>query len=103
MSAVSEIKRLREQGYLIQVSHYRRYAGHFCVYQRHEQPGETPLGKGGYTRVRILHPSLDIHAEANALCHPRDNFSRRIGLEIAFGRAMKVFGHEQSIFYGLTV
>lgn len=55
---------------------------------RHElnETGQTPVGHGGVTIVVINTPSGDeVHAEA--ICNPKDHFSKSLGLTIALGRA----------------
>jgi hypothetical protein len=47
------------------------------------------LPKGGRTVVTILDSEGATLAQAEALCSVRDNYSRKLGLNIALGRAKK--------------
>jgi hypothetical protein len=54
--------------------------------------GLVPLTKGGKTVVQVLdrYDQEHIVAEGKAYCHPGDNYNRRLGVQIALGRALKV-------------
>lgn len=97
MTAAQRIARLRDEGYAVHVSHRRLVEGLPGLTTRARlqelralAPGRglafTP--KGGETRVWIERDGL--HAAGIAHCSAEDNFSRRRGLEIALGRALKM-------------
>ena len=53
---------------------------------------EIPTPKGGKTTVLLFNPNLtgEVVAEGVAVCHPvKDGFNKRLGREIALGRARK--------------
>ena len=64
------------------------------------------LAYGGRTRVDILRvddaafaavlggrvPTVKVVGEGTARCHPRDHFTRRVGLDVALGRALLAAG-----------
>ena len=45
--------------------------------------------KGGETEAKVYGPDDSVVAIGVATCHERDNFCRRIGRDIALGRALK--------------
>lgn len=52
----------------------------------------TVLPLGGRTRVELLdpdYPDTEAIAIGEAVCHPRDNYNRKLGVTIALGRALK--------------
>lgn len=112
MSNNSEtISFLQESGYIVRVSHERPLEGVSVVKDWQGDPivvqghfGAPILcnrntlrsdyeklqwrPNGGFTRVRIFKGEA-ILAESYAVCSELDNFSRRMGLTIALGRALK--------------
>jgi len=54
---------------------------------------ESYAAKGGYTRVDILDENGAIVSTGWAHCHPSDNYNRKLGHEIALGRALKPRKH----------
>jgi hypothetical protein len=61
-------------------------------------PGFSPSCRGGITLVSVLDGDGKTVAEASANCSLKDNFSYRIGREIAFGRLMKATHNFQTLF-----
>lgn len=82
-------------GHEVRVEHYRAYAGvqnYFPRYWEKAMPhlllGE-PLGKGGITVVYVkLADGRTVFGTAR--CSEKDNFSRRIGRELALDRAIVI-------------
>lgn len=66
--------------------------GNFTVRYRHHRLYDTNnliLGaRGGSTICELLFDG-QIVATGVARCHPRDNYNKKIGRAISFGRAMK--------------
>lgn len=51
--------------------------------------GLSPATKGGMTVCHVYDPSGEHVLSAWAHCNPKDNFNRKIGRQIALGRAVK--------------
>lgn len=80
-----DIKTLRQNGYKVRVLHTRHY---------------TPIVKmsglthgisnnGGSTTIEITTPDQSQTVIGKSVCSLKDNFNRRIGNEIALGRALE--------------
>lgn len=103
MKATAKIEQLQEQGYTVKVSHRRPTMLEEGLISRdymtrYKIKGLRELGypaefvpRGGATRVTILRGDETV-AEGFARCSKRDNYSRRMGLQIALGRALKEAG-----------
>ena len=79
----------------IQISH-SRYIGEDLVPMRwlRKQPGSAKLGsfieaKGGLTVVVVYPPGRAYSTMGVAECSKKDNFCKKIGRDIALGRALK--------------
>jgi len=59
------------------------------LYDRPTDDAGRPLPKGGVTHAGILDPEGVVVAEGIARCSGKDSFNRRIGRDIALGRALK--------------
>jgi hypothetical protein len=85
------VKRELPPGARVHVSHARHYSG-FLVAMRELRKIRGSTGKvsprGGWTEVRVLLPDGTL-VRGTALCSEKDNFSKKIGRDIALGRALK--------------
>lgn len=67
--------------------------GYSVRYRHHRVAVDNDLRllgpKGGETEARVYGPDDSLVAIGVAVCHPSDNFSRRLGRSIALGRALK--------------
>lgn len=109
MNLKEQIEELNKKGYKVEIEHRRfnnpRYifikkALQFPNTEYREivkldlaQPqklpkDEIPVPKGGLTIARII-DGENLLVEGQALCHINDNFCRKIGANIALGRANK--------------
>lgn len=105
MNAAQKLQRLRESGFAIHVSHLRRVYWvdrltgerdyHHELLTAHEarKRGGEVDGCGGLTRVFVSSPDGRALSAGEAACSLLDVFSRKRGLEIAVGRALK-YGSE---------
>lgn len=109
MKAHLKIAQLREAGLLVKVSHLRvpstwvRPEGRGELWRDDPRMGDVPMLTvrelremkmepsvyGGLTSVAILDAEGQMLAAADAPCSLLDRFSRRLGLTIALGRALK--------------
>lgn len=73
------VQELRNNGYKVKVLHYRN-------------PSTTALysPKGGKTRLIIDSPTGE-HFEGEAICSKKDNYNKRLGIQIALGRSGVLF------------
>jgi hypothetical protein len=82
-NAVEVLAALRRAGNIVRVAHDR-------VFDPEVQDGPNVSQFGGLTTVEIIErgDSIDrVIGKGEAICHPRDRFNRKLGLEIALGRA----------------
>ena len=83
------VESLRKSGFQVRVYHCRqRDAGQISCH-------------GGYTAVAVTPPNGTQFSTCNgfAFCSKKDNYNKRLGVAIALGRAMKMYGgtiHETS-------
>lgn len=95
--AARKIEILRALGWKIKVQHMRPLVGQEDLpyeigsfWRKHELVrGEEFSSKGGWTHVKITNPDNGLSCNGLAFCSPKDNFSKKIGLNIALGRALK--------------
>lgn len=73
------IKSLRQCGYKVRVLHSRVY----------EKPNYILQAKGGLTEIEITTPDKSLTVKGTAKCSDDDCFSRKIGNDVALGRALK--------------
>jgi hypothetical protein len=79
------------EGYYVKYRHNRVTTdGEFTA-------GNAPGAKGGETEARIYGPDDSLVALGIATCHERDNFCRRIGRDIALGRALKQLSRKAAV------
>lgn len=87
------VQQLRQDGYKIRVSHYRRIQGpnkdFYYGFKSTVKPisGEVIQQKGGKTIVTVTTPD-GISTFGEALCSRKDHFCYKRGCQIALGRAM---------------
>jgi hypothetical protein len=98
MSRLPSVEQLRKSGYKVRVVHRRRYLDfngddvYFSNFES-QQPDfqevwmQGPLMTGGYTKVEVTTPEGD-DLSGIAECSLRDQFNRKMGLNIALGRAL---------------
>lgn len=80
------------EGYYVRFRHRRIVVGGPFYVDEINVDGYTlgrPAAKGGETEARVYGPDDSLIAVGVATCHARDNFNRRIGRDIALGRALK--------------
>lgn len=84
-------------GYKVKYRHRRLAAGsgHYIDELAHGSFPIAPAAKGGETEAKVYDPDDSVVAIGVATCHERDNFSRRIGRDIALGRALKRLAEKQ--------
>jgi hypothetical protein len=83
------VKSLREQGYKVRVYHFRNYRFNGWAYT-------TPEEKGGCTEVDLIDPSGKT-SKGVAMCNPKDNYNKKVGVMVALGRAMKTLKSSQEV------
>lgn len=96
MGPSETINRLRDDGYEVRVSHRRPTTSWnldsdvLLTKQEAKDQGHKLAPKGGVTHVMIAKSDDKWHGASR--CSRLDNFNRRMGLQIALGRAMKQMG-----------
>ena len=79
------IKYLRQRGYKVRVIHTRSHD----VIHKISGPVTLLSCKGGTTTIEITTPDKQHNVFGKAICSLEDNFNRRVGNEIALGRAIE--------------
>jgi hypothetical protein len=79
------IKQLRQSGYKVRVYHHR----HKIPVQRIGGIVYDISPKGGFTTIEITTPDKQSTVLGKSICSLGDNFNRRLGNEIALGRALQ--------------
>jgi hypothetical protein len=89
-TAAKRIEALRKQGWKVNVRIQRPHSQYQELRSRFEvDSGEGFIARGGFTTV-VLTPPDGKFCVGVARCHPlKDDFNKKIGLEIALGRALK--------------
>lgn len=85
------VEQLRKDGYKVRVTHLRFYNvnGKPELKAKFESPGKDFLmTKGGKTFVEITSPENE-NFVGEAYCSIKDGFNRKLGLQIALGRALR--------------
>ena len=72
------IKDLRQQGYKVKVLHFRRPQNLVDFHAR-----------GGSTTIELITPDKMITVTGKSICCLEDNYNRKVGADIALGRAIK--------------
>lgn len=81
------------EGYSVRYRHSRMTAAGAMI-----PPGDmllAPSPKGGETEAKVFDRDGSLAAMGVATCHERDSFNRRIGRDIALGRALKRLAEKQ--------
>lgn len=79
------IKQLRQQGYKVRVHHTRRQK----VIPKLMGNAYEVSPRGGSTTIELTTPDKQQTVIAKSVCSLEDNFNRKMGNEIAIGRALK--------------
>ena len=77
------IKQLRQQGYKVRVRHSRYFRAKYAGDQA------TVHARGGSTTIDITTPDKIHTVTGESFCSLEDNFNRKVGNQIALGRALK--------------
>ena len=81
---------LRKAGFKVRVMHTREYTVSKIRRMSSSFDARKELScKGGYTKIQITTPDLCTTVIGEAVCHEKDHFNRKIGNQIALGRALK--------------
>ena len=76
------IEQLRKDGYKVRVIHNRKI-------DFSDFPKTTiKFPQGGVTRVEVRTPDGK-ELVGEAVCHPEENYNKKLGVKIALGRALK--------------
>lgn len=88
-----QIDELRDQGFTVDVHHYRYIGTHLHSEHQLRLNGTARLAwpRGGMTIVDIWEGPHFV-SSARADCAPTDNYNKAIGRNIALGRAKKLAG-----------
>lgn len=83
------VESLRQNGFKVKVRHYRRNLEKFMGGQRVviDRTCQDSLPTGGYTEVEVITPDGQV-LNGFANCSVYDNYNKRIGVQIALGRAL---------------
>ena len=96
------VAQLRQKGFKVHISHIRRAVAHAHVVKlcQAQVVADSPLAMvpyelaptGGITVVDLLGPNHPenqpcFHGEAH--CYKKDTYNKRVGVQIALGRALK--------------
>jgi len=79
------IKSLRQAGYKVRVLHTR----HLTSHNKMSGIVHEISNNGGSTTIEVTTPDQTRTVIGKAVCSLEDNFNRRVGNEIALGRAMQ--------------
>lgn len=79
------IKSLRQTGYKVRVLHTR----HFTPVRKISGTYQEISNNGGSTTIEVTTPDQSRTVIGKAVCSLEDNFNRRVGNEIALGRALQ--------------
>lgn len=88
------VKSLRQQGYKVRVLHHRDYA--YVHPPEKFDRVKRLMQKGGKTEVQILSPDGK-SSEGIALCSPKDNYNKKLGVKIALNRAINNLNEKNTI------
>ncbi len=79
------IKDLRRKGYKVRVIHSREYQ----IKSRINGYSREVHARGGSTTIEVTTPDKQTSVFGKSICSMDDNFNRRVGNEIALGRALQ--------------
>lgn len=80
------------------VTHFRKFQDYFYFLTRWEGKElglGSPLSKGGVTEAIVVDGDGKILATGMASCCPKDSYNKKIGRDIATGRALKKLEHRR--------
>ena len=87
------IKQLRQQGYKVRVLYFRHLAAtsDFPIVSSKQLKTSytTKLSKGGSTVIEVTTPDKSRTVIGKSVCSINENFNRKLGNNIALGRAIK--------------
>lgn len=79
------IKQLRQRGYKVRVLHTRKTE----PFQAIDGTYHRIVNSGGHTKIEVTTPNMLATVIGEARCSDKDSFNRRIGNQIALGRALE--------------
>ena len=82
---MSTIKQLRQQGFKVRVLHTRKVRPFKTI----DGTFHEILHVGGHTKIEVTTPDKTTTVVGEAKCSDKENFNRRIGNQIALGRALQ--------------
>lgn len=87
---------LRESGWQVRVSHNRRFtlSGGDFYGTRYEHPAIPPQPRGGFTVATLISPDRTVLVQGTAHCSLNDNYSKKMGRNIAIGRALHALANK---------
>lgn len=85
LQMMSTIKQLRQRGFKVRVLHTRKVR----PYKTIDGTFHEILPFGGYTKIEVTTPNKLTTVVGEAKCSDKENFNRRIGNQIALGRALQ--------------
>lgn len=92
---------LRKSGYKVRVSHQRYYANYLLARHKAGKLINHLTAKGGMTLVELTSPT-GINVLGCARCSKKDNFNRKMGLNVALGRALAILAKTSVETLGIT-
>ena len=79
------IKQLRQKGFKVRVHHTRKVKPYETIDGTYHQISNV----GGHTKIEVTTPNMMTTVIGEARCSDSDCFNRRIGNQIALGRALE--------------
>lgn len=98
---MTTIKQLRYAKYKVRVMHERNYK----TIKKIDGDYKELCSRGGKTKIEITTPDQSITAVGISICSNEDSYNRRVGNQIALGRALKELndkGHTPK-FYNIEI
>lgn len=88
---ITTVESLRSKGYRVYVRHHRVYQDQFVRIDTEKELYEkksVPTSKGGKTTVEVTTPQGEV-LHGQSTCGKSEQFSRKLGVKVALGRALK--------------